>query len=72
MPAFGPTARRDLVRALHALGFDGPYRARRHEFMVGRGQRVVLPNSHRGDISAGLLSRILRQAGVSREEWEDV
>ena len=33
---------------------------------------VVIPNPHKGDISVDLLSRILRLAGVSREEWESV
>jgi hypothetical protein len=31
---------------------------------------ITIPNPHEGDISVGLLARILRQAGVSREEWE--
>jgi predicted RNA binding protein YcfA (HicA-like mRNA interferase family) len=30
---------------------------------------VIIPNPHKGDIGVGLLRRILRQAGVSREEW---
>jgi len=33
---------------------------------------VIVPNPHRSDISRGLLARILRQAGVSREEWEQL
>ncbi len=33
---------------------------------------LTLPNPHRGDIGAGLLARILRQAGISRAEWESV
>jgi predicted RNA binding protein YcfA (HicA-like mRNA interferase family) len=33
--------------------------------------KIALPNPHGSqDISDGLLSNILRQAGVSREEWE--
>ena len=36
-----------------------------------RGQtRVRVPNPHRNDIGPALLIRILRQAGISREEWE--
>jgi hypothetical protein len=30
---------------------------------------VIIPNPHEGDIGVGLLTRLLRQAGVSREEW---
>jgi hypothetical protein len=31
---------------------------------------VIVPDPHRGDISKALLARLLRQAGISREEWE--
>lgn len=35
-----------------------------------RGSRTaVLPNPHRGDIGREYLVRILRQAGITREEW---
>lgn len=40
--------------------------------MVREQTRVTLPNPHAGGISIGLLARILRQAGVTREEWEAV
>jgi hypothetical protein len=30
---------------------------------------LTLPNPHRDEISPDLLIRILRQAGISREEW---
>jgi hypothetical protein len=33
---------------------------------------VTIPNPHGRDISLELLSRVLRQAGVSRKEWESV
>jgi len=29
-----------------------------------------VPNPHQGAIGRGFLTRILRQAGISREEWE--
>ena len=70
MPALKPISRRDLVRRLRALGFEGPYAGGRHEFMVRGNTRLILPNPHRGEIGTALLSRILRQAGISREEWE--
>lgn len=31
--------------------------------------KLILPNPHQGDISVGLLNRLLKQAGISREEW---
>jgi hypothetical protein len=30
---------------------------------------LTIPNQHRGDIGIDLLSRILRQAGITREDW---
>src|SRR3970282_91229 len=70
MPVWRPVSRRQLVAALRRLGFQGPYSGGKHEFMV-RGERVLtIPNPHRGDIGLGLLAVILRQAGVSRKEWE--
>ena len=34
--------------------------------------KVRIPNPHRGDISIGLLKRILEEADVSLEEWEQL
>ncbi len=64
-----PVSRRELIQRLRRLGFEGPFTGGRHEFMVRREVRVVVPNPHRQEISTDLLVRILRQAGVSREEW---
>jgi predicted RNA binding protein YcfA (HicA-like mRNA interferase family) len=72
MPTFGPINRVRLIQGLRALGFEGPYPAGRHAFMVRKGKRLTIPNPHRGDIGVGLLAAVLRQAGVSREEWEAV
>ncbi|MCY3019263.1 MAG: type II toxin-antitoxin system HicA family toxin [Planctomycetota bacterium] len=70
MPPFGPTKRADLVRALRRAGFAGPIPGGRHEFMVKGALKLTLPNPHRGDIGRPLLAEILRQAGLSRDEWE--
>jgi predicted RNA binding protein YcfA (HicA-like mRNA interferase family) len=70
MPAFGPISRRDLIRHLRQLGFDGPYSGGKHEFVIRGNVTLRIPNPHRGDIGRELLSRILRQAGLAREEWE--
>jgi predicted RNA binding protein YcfA (HicA-like mRNA interferase family) len=72
MPQFGPIRRGDLIRYLQAAGFAGPYSGKRHQFMVKEQMRIVIPNPHRGDIDKALLARILRQAGISREEWEQL
>ncbi|MBI2299918.1 MAG: type II toxin-antitoxin system HicA family toxin [Armatimonadetes bacterium] len=70
MPAFGPVSRRDLVRALRQAGFEGPYSGGRHAFMVKGDVRLTVPSPHHGVSSAALVTRLLKQAGISREEWE--
>lgn len=72
MPAWGPVARRDLIRSLRALGFEGPFSGGKHQFMARSDVVVAIPNPHGKDIGVGLLSRVLRQAGITRREWEDV
>jgi predicted RNA binding protein YcfA (HicA-like mRNA interferase family) len=69
MSPFSPVARRELIARLRRLGFTGPYAGAKHEFMVRGDLRLRLPNPHSGDIAAPLLTKILKQAGVSPEEW---
>ena len=69
MPAFGPVSRGELIKNLRKLGFEGPYRGTKHDFMVRGENTPRVPNPHEGDISRELLDRILKQAGVSKEEW---
>jgi predicted RNA binding protein YcfA (HicA-like mRNA interferase family) len=70
MPPFGPIKRQDLIRALKGADFEGPHAGGKHEFLVKGNLRLTLPNPHVGEIGKGLLSKILKQAGLSREEWE--
>jgi predicted RNA binding protein YcfA (HicA-like mRNA interferase family) len=69
MPRLTPVSWRELVQRLHQLGFEGPYAGGRHPQMRRGDVTVIIPNPHEGDINVGLLSRLLRQAGVSRTEW---
>lgn len=72
MPAWGAVKRRDLIRTLRALGFEGPESGGRHEFMIRGGLVLTIPNPHGRDVGIDLLARVLRQAGVTREDWESV
>ena len=72
MPGLAPISRRNLLRRLKRLSFDGPYSGGRHQFMVRGDVRLILPNPHQQDISASLLARLLNQASITREEWESV
>jgi hypothetical protein len=39
-----PTKRRDLVRKLRALGFEGPFSGGSHQYMVRRHARLPVPS----------------------------
>jgi len=56
---------------MQALGFTGPFSGRKHQFMVRKNRIVRIPNPHQSDISAGLVSEILRQADITRDEWHN-
>jgi predicted RNA binding protein YcfA (HicA-like mRNA interferase family) len=64
-----PVSRRELISRLRELDFQGPYSGGRHQFMVRGTQRIILPNPHKSLVTVDLLSRILRQAGLTREKW---
>lgn len=72
MPSFGLIKRKVLIKALKKAGFEGPFAGGKHEFLVKRQLRLVLPNPHQSEISKDLLSRILKQANISREDWEKI
>ena len=69
MPRLSPVSWLELVRRLRRLGFDGPYEGGKHPYMVRVDVVVSVPNPHREAIGVDLLQRILRRAGVTREEW---
>lgn len=72
MPHFGPIKRRDLIRYLRQVGFEGPYSGGKHQFMIKGDITLRLPNPHRRDVGRELLARILRQARIQRDEWEEL
>jgi predicted RNA binding protein YcfA (HicA-like mRNA interferase family) len=63
-------ARKELIRKFKALGYSGPFSGGRHQFMIQGKKKIRIPNPHgSGDIDISLVREILRQAGMSSEEW---
>jgi predicted RNA binding protein YcfA (HicA-like mRNA interferase family) len=60
------------ARKLKKFGFEGPYRGGKHPFMVKGSLVLTIPNPHKKEISVDLLTRILRQANIEKEEWIEV
>jgi predicted RNA binding protein YcfA (HicA-like mRNA interferase family) len=70
VPSFGPISRNDLIRYLREVGFQGPFAGTKHQIMVKGDITLRIPNPHQSSIGRELLARILRQASITREDWE--
>jgi predicted RNA binding protein YcfA (HicA-like mRNA interferase family) len=68
-PAVRAISRRELIRRLRSLGFEGPFAGGKHQFMVRRDRTVRIPNPHGSEIGVALLREVLRQAGIDPSEW---
>jgi len=69
LPKLRPVPWRELVRRLRELGYDGPFWGAKHPFMTRGEVMLTVPNPHGDDIGVGLLAGVLREAGISRDEW---
>lgn len=74
MAGWHPLKRREFIRRLRALGFVGPYRGTRHEFLIHAQKRQTI--SSNADFSVPQVKMLLRQAEfvlgrkIGAEEWE--
>jgi predicted RNA binding protein YcfA (HicA-like mRNA interferase family) len=69
MSSLNPVSRRELVRKLKALGFEGPFSGGKHQWMRRDSLRLTIPNPHGGAIDPGLIRRMLRQADITIDAW---
>ncbi len=69
MKKLNPIHRNELIKKLKNFGFEGPYSGGKHSFMINGEIRLTLPNPHKTEISTALLSNLLKQAGIAREDW---
>lgn len=73
MARLTPCSRTEFIRKLKKMGYEGPFVGAKHQIMSASGKaNIVIPNPHIGDIDVGLLSRILRDANIDRDEWTRV
>jgi len=67
-----PVSFKTLVKRLKIFGFEGPYPGGKHPYMIKRNIVLTLPNPHKKEISVDLLIRILRQADIDKEKWQEI
>lgn len=73
MSRMTPISRKEFIRRLKALGFEGPFHGGKHDFMRRPSDRLKLAlpreDAKSREIGVELQKRILREIGVSTQEW---
>jgi predicted RNA binding protein YcfA (HicA-like mRNA interferase family) len=74
MAAWRPLKRREFVRKLRGLGFDGPFSGTHHQFMVLKQHRQTIPTN--SEFSVPQIRMLLRQVEsilerkLALDEWD--
>lgn len=63
-----------VIRKLKVLGFEGPFGGGRHVVMrhPRTGKKISIPIHKGRDIPRGTLRAILKEVGVTVEEWNQL
>jgi predicted RNA binding protein YcfA (HicA-like mRNA interferase family) len=69
MPRLTPVFWKELVHGLQRFGYEGPFSGGKHLYMIRDSLRLTIPNPHKSIISVDLLTRLLKQADISRDDW---
>lgn len=69
MVKLSPVSWIELVKRLRDFDFDGPYQGEKHPYMIKGDLVLTIPNPHRKEMGIDLLSRILKRAGITRQDW---
>jgi hypothetical protein len=71
-----PCKRRDFIRRLRHLGFDGPFAGTRHQFLVFENHRLAIPSNVEYSVAQlrMLISEVEDILGreVSFKEWSSL
>lgn len=74
MSRWTPCKRREFIRRLRTLGFDGPFSGTRHQFLVFGQNRLTIPSNE--EHSVPQLRLMLHETGgilgreISLDEWQ--
>jgi predicted RNA binding protein YcfA (HicA-like mRNA interferase family) len=76
MSRWTPCKRKDFIRRLRALGFEGPYSGARHQYMVYQHHRLTIPSN--SEYSVPQLRMMLSEVAtimarqITLDEWEQL
>jgi hypothetical protein len=71
-----PCKRREFIRRLRQLGFDGPFSGTRHQFMISGDHRLTIPSNV--EYSVAQLKMMIQEAEgilgreITLEEWNQL
>jgi hypothetical protein len=71
-----PCKRREFIRRLRVLGFDGPFSGTRHQFLIQGEYRLTVPSNE--EYSVPQLRMMLRETAIILDceitlaEWEQL
>ena len=74
MSPWKPCKRRDFIKKLRKLGFEGPYSGTRHQFVVFENHRLAIPSN--AEYSMPQLRIMIREVEeildrkINLNEWE--
>ena len=57
---------------MRLFGWEGPFSGKRHGNMRKGTHTVPIPNPHRGDLDWSLVKRVLKQAEIDPDQWEEL
>jgi len=73
---WSPCKRREFIRRLRKLGFDGPISGTRHQFMVYQQHRLAIPSNAEYSVPQlrFMLQEVARIIGreITVEEWNSL
>ena len=76
MSRWNPCRRREFVRRIRALGFDGPFSGTRHQFLIFAGHRLTVPSNN--EFGVPMLRMMIREVEgiigrrLSAAEWNSL
>lgn len=76
MSSWSPCKRRDFIKRLRGLGFQGVYSGAKHQFMIFENNRLTIPSN--AEFSVPQLRMMLREAEeiierkITIDEWNSL
>ena len=76
MSPWQPCKRRDFIRRLRKIGFDGPFSGTKHQFMIYEQHRLAIPSNIQYSIPQ--LRMMIQEVeeiighGLTSDEWNNL